>query len=295
MPPGASTVTSASASASADAPVADGGSSSDAFAAGIAVALATMVHDVIMTPMDCIKQRLQLGHHRNSLVDCACAIVKQKGAGALMLSYPTTLLMSVPYALVMGTTNEALRDVLNPGGEHSLPTYMLVSAATCTPPLRLPPLLSPPLPVPARPSPPLPPLPAPSLPVSHLPSPSACSQSGAGAGMAAAAITNPLDVVKTRLQTQHLQFTCADVPPAAAPARGVAAPAFGKAAGRCAHSPLAYQGMVQTARTVLAEEGARGFSRGMQARMLIYAPSVAICWTTYESIKHLLVRTHLFE
>ena len=31
------------------------------------------------------------------------------------------------------------------------------------------------------------------------------------------------------------------------------------------------------------------------ARMLIHAPSVAICWTTYEMIKHTLLRFHLFE
>ena len=33
----------------------------------------------------------------------------------------------------------------------------------------------------------------------------------------------------------------------------------------------------------------------MNARVLIHAPSVAICWTTYESIKHLLVSWRLFE
>ena len=43
------------------------------------------------------------------------------------------------------------------------------------------------------------------------------------------------------------------------------------------------------------QEGLRGFSRGMQARMLIHAPSVAICWTTYESVKRVLVKYRLFE
>ena len=103
-------------------------------AAGAAVALATMAHDVIMTPMDCIKQRLQLGYHRNSLVDCACDMLRHEGPRAFLVSYPTTLLMNVPYALIMGTTNEALRNVLNPSGEHSLPAYLLVRA----PPHRIP-------------------------------------------------------------------------------------------------------------------------------------------------------------
>ena len=46
----------------------------------------------------------------------------------LLLSYPTTLLMNVPYALIMGSTNEVLREAINPGGEHSLASYMLAGA-----------------------------------------------------------------------------------------------------------------------------------------------------------------------
>ena len=56
----------------------------DAMAAGVSVALATIVHDLIMTPFDCIKQRLQLGYHRNSVVECACHIVRQEGFHALV-------------------------------------------------------------------------------------------------------------------------------------------------------------------------------------------------------------------
>ena len=255
-----------------------GGSGSELIAAGtagVSVALATMVHDVIMTPMDCIKQRLQLGHHQNSVVECACAIMRQEGVRAFMLSYPTTLMMNVPYAIIMGSTNEAIRSALNPSGKDtSLSTYLLA---------------------------------------------------GAGAGTIAAALTNPLDVVKTRLQTQHLQ--CAESEgaavaggaarggapgcPKAAAARATSVGACPKAAASlaasggaavggvlppgCLRSPAAYTGMVQAAVALRREEGLRGFSRGMSARMLIHAPSVAICWTTYESIKQLLGSLHLFE
>ena len=124
-----------------------------ALAAGAAVALGTMVHDLVMTPMDVCKQRLQLGYHKNSVYDCACAIMRQEGARAFVLSYPTTLIMNVPYALVMGTTNEALRNAIDPSGRLSVGGYFAA---------------------------------------------------GATAGIVAAAATNPLDVVKTRLQTQHL-------------------------------------------------------------------------------------------
>ena len=231
----------------------EGGNS--AFASGAAVALATMAHDVIMTPMDCIKQRLQLGHHKNSLVDCANAMLRQEGPRAFLRSYPTTLMMNAPYAVVMGTANEAIRGVLNPNGSHSLPTYLVA---------------------------------------------------GAGAGVIAAAITNPLDVVKTRLQTQNLHLATASGEPLCSTTCTVTAtstPAGGIGGGGapCPRAPLAetpqlaYTGMVQAARTLWREEGASIFARGMGARMMIHAPSVAICWTTYESVKHLLGRWRLFE
>ena len=51
-----------------------------------------------------------------------------------------------------------------------------------------------------------------------------------------------------------------------------------------------YTGMLDTARALWREEGARAFCRGVTARMLIHAPSVAICWTTYETVKHWMVR-----
>ena len=192
-----------------------------AIASGAAVAVATMAHDVIMTPMDVCKQRLQLGYHRNSVIDCACAIMRAEGPRAFMISYPVTLGMNVPYALVMGTSNELLRRRINPTGEHSLSTYLLA---------------------------------------------------GAGAGSLAAAVTNPLDVIKTRLQTQRCQTQ-----PAAA-------------VGTCP-TPirrLAYTGVLQTFAAIWREDGVRGFARGAQARVLVHAPSVAICWTTYEAGKQLL-------
>ena len=192
-----------------------------AIASGAAVAVATMAHDVIMTPMDVCKQRLQLGYHRNSVIDCACAIMRAEGPRAFMISYPVTLGMNVPYALVMGTSNELLRRRINPTGEHSLSTYLLA---------------------------------------------------GAGAGSLAAAVTNPLDVIKTRLQTQRCQTQ-----PAAA-------------VGTCP-TPirrLAYTGVLHTFTAIWREDGVRGFARGAQARVLVHAPSVAICWTTYEAGKQLL-------
>ena len=168
-------------------------------------------------------------------------MLKHEGPRAFMLSYPTTLLMNVPYALIMGSSNEALRELINPTAEHSIGSYLLA---------------------------------------------------GAGAGMLAAAATNPLDVVKTRLQTQHLRLAADGAGESVAAA---AAAKVSEAAAGCPRTPLAYTGMVNTIMQLWAEEGARGFTRGMSARMLIHAPSVAICWTTYESVKHLFTTLRLFE
>lgn len=46
--------------------------------AAIAGAAATVFHDAIMTPMDVVKQRLQLGYHRG-MWDCARTIQRTEG------------------------------------------------------------------------------------------------------------------------------------------------------------------------------------------------------------------------
>jgi len=81
---------------------------------------------------------------------------------------------------------------------------------------------------------------------------------GALAGACASAITNPLDVVKTRLQTQ------------------------GERGAR------RYRGMIHAMKHIWYEEGSMGFLRGLQARIFFHAPAAAICWTTYEMSKVLL-------
>lgn len=85
--------------------------------------------------------------------------------------------------------------------------------------------------------------------------PTAHMVSGALAGAVAAAITTPLDVCKTLLNTQQGGTT---------------------------------SGMLQAVQTVYRLGGISGYFRGMQARIMYQMPATAICWSTYEFFKYVL-------
>ncbi|XP_025832853.1 mitoferrin-1 isoform X2 [Agrilus planipennis] len=82
--------------------------------------------------------------------------------------------------------------------------------------------------------------------------------SGAMAGAVAAAITTPLDVCKTLLNTQQ----------------------DGKV-----------HDMFGAVKTVYRLGGSKGFFRGIQARIMFVMPGTAICWSTYEFFKYILGAT----
>ncbi|CAL7938686.1 unnamed protein product [Xylocopa violacea] len=89
----------------------------------------------------------------------------------------------------------------------------------------------------------------------HGYNPLAHMTSGALAGAVAAAVTTPLDVCKTVLNTQS----------------GVHA-----------------QGMVDALKKVYRFGGLRGYFRGLNARVLYQIPATTICWSTYEFFKYIL-------
>lgn len=82
--------------------------------------------------------------------------------------------------------------------------------------------------------------------------------SGGLAGAIAAAITTPLDVIKTVLQT-----------------RGVAQDPEARSA----------KGLLEAAKLIKRQYGWKGFARGMKPRIIVTMPSTAICWTSYEMAK----------
>lgn len=195
--------------------------------AAICGATAAFFHDLILTPWDVVKQRLQLGYHRNSF-DCVYQIVRTEGVRALYRSFPTTLAMNIPYGCIMMAVNESVKKVLNPNGGFNFQAALIA---------------------------------------------------GGVAGSVAAIATTPLDVIKTRLQTQGLRN----------------AKSFTKTATTSTldltssfRPSIRYYSMVHAYSRIVQEEGYQAFLRGMIPRMLVQAPSVAVSWAAYEVAKSTL-------
>jgi len=172
-------------------------------------ACATMVSDGVLTPMDAIKQKMQLAtRNYRGLVHCVQTVIKLEGFRALYAAYTTTLLMNIPYNAVYFASYESFRRWFKRGSERQFDLQAHFFA-------------------------------------------------GGAAGSLAAALTNPFDVAKTRLQTQ-------------------------------ADTGKKYEGLVDAMVTIWKEEGRRGFFRGLPPRIALHSTSAAICWMTYEWMKHCL-------
>lgn len=89
---------------------------------------------------------------------------------------------------------------------------------------------------------------------------------GGTAGAVAAAVTTPLDVAKTLLNTQEQNAVGAII------SQG--------------HKQPFVTGMLDAVRTIYKLQGVRGYFQGLQARVLYQAPSCAICWSSYEFLKY---------
>ena len=86
--------------------------------------------------------------------------------------------------------------------------------------------------------------------------------SGAGAGAVAAAITTPLDVAKTLLNTHEQRYSVT--------------------------KERRIRGMLSALIKIYKVKGFSGYFRGITARVVYQVPSTAICWSVYEFIKHCL-------
>lgn len=306
--------------------------------AAAAGALATVFHDSIMTPMDVIKQRLQLGYYQG-LTHCAASIARTEGIRAFYLSLPVTLFMNIPYGGVMVAANESIKRLLCPSGDYTLGTYLLAGsgagaiAAAATTPLDLiktrlqTQVVGPPPGSAAAVAD------GAAVEVTSSRASSGGGRGGGGGGVGGAdgglggkggsggglgrgggsmgGVSGPHGPSPPPFHPSSPYIpplagaAAADGPPRpggavvsplAAPAAGAlpSQPARGHVTStdggclRAERTRLRYKGIVDAARQIHAAEGYAGFFRGVVPRLLVHTPSVAISWTTYETVKELL-------
>ncbi|GER26651.1 mitochondrial substrate carrier family protein [Striga asiatica] len=127
--------------------------------------VATVSSDAVLTPMDVVKQRLQLeGSPYKGVWDCVGRVFREEGVWAFYASYKTTVLMNAPFMAVHFATYEVAKRGLMMMGRARVASLEKDSDEEET-------LLV------------------------H-------ATAGAAAGGLAAVVTTPLDVVKTQLQCQ---------------------------------------------------------------------------------------------
>ncbi|GKY97149.1 hypothetical protein MPSEU_000673300 [Mayamaea pseudoterrestris] len=223
--------------------------------ASLAGAAAVTGHDVIMTPLDTIKQRLQLGHYQASATVALRSILRVEGLAGLYKSLGVTLATNVPYGMILVLTQERIKEHLHEYQRKQQVQQLLANQLS--------------------------PQPLYTLQDWHV-----VLLASSTAGFVASALTTPLDRVKTCLQTQHHVPTCWKGPivdhkecPKNQTARLV--------------SSLPKHGTVWDAgRFILQQEGWMGFYRGLLPRVLSHTPAAAISWTTYETTKTYLLQAH---
>ena len=76
----------------------------------LAGAAAIIAHDAVVTPLDVVKQRMQVYHspHR-SMISCARTILRHEGAHVFYASYPVTVAMNVPFMSMHFASYESLK------------------------------------------------------------------------------------------------------------------------------------------------------------------------------------------
>ncbi|MFH4978022.1 hypothetical protein AB6A40_004731 [Gnathostoma spinigerum] len=105
----------------------------------------------------------------------------------------------------------------------------------------------------------------------HKYDPSSHIIAGGIAGGSAAAITTPLDCVKTVLNTQQAPEVRMDGK------NRLIVPA-----------PVCYRGVLDSVASIYHLRGITGFFRGIQARIIFQMPATALSWSVYELFKFLL-------
>lgn len=92
-------------------------------------AAATTMHDLVMTPLDTLKQRMQLGHYESVTVGLR-SVWQGEGFKALYRSFPVTLASNIPYGMLMVSTHETCKALWTPPeATHSSWQVILLSSS----------------------------------------------------------------------------------------------------------------------------------------------------------------------
>jgi solute carrier family 25 iron transporter 28/37 len=86
------------------------------YGSALAGGVAVVSHDVILGPLDTVKQRLQLGHYRG-LSHALSTMIANEGFVSLFRSFPVTLATNIPYGMVMVGINEFCKKQWTADGE----------------------------------------------------------------------------------------------------------------------------------------------------------------------------------
>lgn len=103
------------------------------------------------------------------------------------------------------------------------------------------------------------------------------------AGSFASIVTCPMDIIKTKLQTQNEKSMFEKMDSTLKENNK------GLLNENNKEPHIKYKDILSTARIIIQEDGiSKGFFKGVTPRILSNAPSCAISWGTYEIVKHLL-------
>jgi len=91
-------------------------------------AIATVLSEAVLNPFDVVKQRQQIEHTSKSMINCGMNILRKEGVGAFYVSYPTTLLMNIPFNSIHFIIYEYYRKKLNPTGKYDPKSHIIAGA-----------------------------------------------------------------------------------------------------------------------------------------------------------------------
>ena len=79
-----------------------------------------MAHDAIVTPLDVVKQRLQVYNSSYAgVLQCIRRVAAEEGLKAFYASYPTTVAMNVPFQAVHFAAYESIKLFIGDGQKMS--------------------------------------------------------------------------------------------------------------------------------------------------------------------------------